>query len=521
MDYLRQLMSGVTQAWGRLSLSARVNIGVAVVATVALIVLLVVSGNKPNYVNLYSGLSPEDVSKVVDFLKQEGTAYQLADNDTTILVPLSERSRVKLALREKDLPKSFGFSPGYELFDKQDLMTNESLQDIKRSRAVQGELQRHLNQFDFVESSSVFISEAKDELFTSEQKPSKAAVTLKVKRKPSPKEIKAILGTVSSFGGPNLDSNHVTLTTTDGTVLYLPPEDDFAALANSKLEYVSQIEKRAEDRITQAFEKLGVRALIKVSAEIDFSSQVQTTKKTEEGAAVSTYNITTTNTSNEALPQGAPGAMANMPEGGGAGSTKTNEQTEEMIENFEPSHTETKVTKEAGQIRRYRVSAIIEGDYEKKTDAEGKETMTYANLKPETKKKYEDFIQGAVGNAEQPPEISVSDLPFKVDQVATQVATAEAQAAQSRGMMVEYGTKGFQILAVIVCLLVVRSLLRRGVVVPEEEEEEAVARAASLLEPSEEELERQKLMDEVARLTLEEPDTVAALLRSWMAEDED
>ncbi|HOT52088.1 MAG TPA: hypothetical protein PLI07_13990, partial [Candidatus Hydrogenedentes bacterium] len=196
MDFLRQLISGLVQMWQRLNASARINIVLALLATIALIGIMVATSGRAVYVRLYDGINPDELPKIADALSAERISYRLADNDQTILVPQNDRSRARMALSGKGLPAVQGRVPGFELFKEQDIMSNRWMQDVKYMRAVQGELQRQLDEFDFVNKSFVFIREAKDELFTTQQRPSKAAVTLDVRRKPNRAEIKAILHTI-------------------------------------------------------------------------------------------------------------------------------------------------------------------------------------------------------------------------------------------------------------------------------------------------------------------------------------
>ncbi|HEO72496.1 MAG TPA: hypothetical protein ENN80_14650, partial [Candidatus Hydrogenedentes bacterium] len=196
MDFLRQLLRGIRDAWRRLSASARINIVVATLATLCLIVAMVVMSSRPNYVRLYSRLDLDDAASIQAYLGESGVSFKLVDNGQSVLVPAEQRSRLRVALMEQGLPRKQGIAPGFELFEEQDLMANRWLQDVKYMRAVQGELQRQLNEFDFVNKSFVFIREAKEELFVAEQQPSEAAVTLDVTRPLTKQEVKTVLGII-------------------------------------------------------------------------------------------------------------------------------------------------------------------------------------------------------------------------------------------------------------------------------------------------------------------------------------
>lgn len=521
MDFARQLLKGLMQAWGRLSSSARVNLALAGAATVLVIVLTVFMSSRPQYVRLYDHLDPAEAAKIVELLQQEGVDYKLQDGEQTVLVPLRDRSRMKMAAAAKSLPTSQGAAPGFEAFKEQDLLANRWLQDVRYMRAVQGELQRQLNEFDFVNKSFVFIREADEELFISQQKPSKAAVTLDLKRPLSKNEIKAVLNTVSSFGGAHLNLNNITLVATDGTVLHLPPSSDFASIANSNLEYVAELERQREARAMQDFERLGVRALVRVSAVVDFDSSTETSTKTEDGAVISAYTTTTKTTSSESLPQGAPGATANMPTEGmvNPATGQTTDTSEETIENFQPSSTETKTVKQPGKVKQYIVSAILEGETRKSTDANGKEIEEYVGLTPEKKKIYEDYISAAVGQGETPTKITVNDQPFTITKLTEAKEAFQAiEGAKWVDTLMEWGGRVIQAGLIVFLFFLARRFLMRAVVTPTTEEPEPEQNRPSL---SPEDLQREQINTEVAKLSQENPEAVVALLRTWMAQDED
>lgn len=520
MGFLRQLLNGMLQAWGRLSVSARVNIGVAALATIAIVGFTVFRASQPQYVRLFDGLDPQETAKIVDALQQESVSYKLADNERTVLVPIQDRSRMKVLLSGKGLPTTQGYAPGFELFREQGLMTSRWLQDVNFMRAVQGELQRQLNEFDFVNRSFVFIRESPEELFTSQQKPSEAAVTLDVKRPLSKQEIKTVLHTISSFGGANLTPNNITLATTDGTPLHMPAESDFASIANSKLEYIAELEKQREDRVLKDFERLGVRGVVKVSAQVDFDSQTETVTTSTDGAVVSAQSTTSSTTPAASKPEGAPGAMANLPEGSAALSEiPMEEKTEETIENFEPSITKREITRAPGKVIKYVVSAIIEGETTKTTGQDGQETTQYAGLTPEKKKMFEQHIAAAVGDGETPTVVTVSDHPFEIGKLTEARTAFEAiERANFSEKVLEYLAMLSKIALIVALFWMVRRLLRRAIITPIEEEPERVRERA---EASPEDLRREEIAQEVSRMSQDNPEAVAALLRAWISQDQE
>ncbi len=518
MDFLRQLYNGLVEAWRQLSLSARVNIALAAAAVILAIGAVVYFGAQPQYVTLVDGAEPANTQRIVEALQENGIPYRAENNNRTVMIPLKQRSAAQLLLAERDLPLGRTLLPGFELFAQTELMTTQWLQDVKFMRAMQGELQRILNAFEFVAHSHVLIREAADELFVADQRPSEAAVTLELTRPLTKREIQAIVSIISHAGGSNLHAGNITVTTTKGEVLHLPPQSEFAAIAGTKLEYVVELERQRETKLRNKLQELGVRGTVSVSARVNFDHREISAEDVTEGAELSTYMIETSIDSSEALPEGPPGVYANIPEEFAAGGMRTSEQTTEEIMNFEPSRTMTRTRSEPGDVLQYLVTLVIEGDYEDVADAEGQRVRNYVGL-PETKRQlYQDLARAAVGEGETPTEVIIHDHPFDIERLAV-TEMDDARMLQLQEHWARWAWIVAQLAMIAIGFLVVRRLLRSVIQEPEEivEEEEIVELPAA----TREELRRQDVEREIERLSQERPDTVAALLRSWLAEDEE
>jgi flagellar M-ring protein FliF len=520
IDFLRQLRDGIVEAWGQLSLSARVNIALSAAGVTGAILLLVFFSARPDYVTLSSGLDAEQVASVVGLLEENGQAYRIANNNSTILVPLSQRSEIQLLLATNNLQVGPKVAPGFEIFAESELMSNQWLQDVKFMRAVQGELQRQLNAFEFVDYSYVLIREAKEELFVRDQKPSEAAVTLAARRPLTKQEVQAVVNIVAHAGGPNLHPGNITVTTTKGEVLHMPAQSEYAALASSKLEYIAELERMRERRLTTLLGEMGVRGTARVSAQVDFDKTEVTDNKVAEGTELSTFTTSTTITSTERLPEGAPGAFANVPEASETAGTNTSEETTEEIINFEPSRTTTRTQTDPGDVVKYIVSLVVEGSYEDATGPDGEATRQYAGLSETDRSKFEAIALAAVGEGKMPTEVTIHDHPFDIAQLgAAGQGLDDAAAVAWRDMALQYGWTAAQVLLILMGFLVVRYVLGRAIAQPQDDSVEEVFE--EIPAATREDMRRHEVSTEIARLAREEPDSVAALLRSWMVQEED
>ncbi len=522
LEFFRQLVTGVAQTWRRLSISARVQLALAALITIALVAGATILGGQAQYGRLYARLDLDEANEIQVWLTDNDIPFRIRDGGTAIDIPVREIARARVSLAAQDLPKSQGNVPGFELFDTRDLMTNKYLQDVDYMRALQGELQRQLNQYDFVRNSYVFIREAPDELFVGEQKPSQATVTLDTNGKITPMQVKAVLHTVSSFGGANLSEQNIAVMDTAGTVLHGISEDEFASLASDQLEVKAAYEKHAEGKIRDVFRDLGVKAVISVSAVIDWTSEEVSDTKTLDGTVISSLKDDTTVRDIQPVPQGAPGAVANIPEElGPPGEEGIITETKQKIDNFEPSQTLTKTLKRPGRLTQYKVAAFVDpgvapvlgADGQPVLDANGQAQMQPKTFTPQQLTQFEAYIRNAVGASDTvETDVVVAAQPIEIDRLTMAPPTVLPGTPWSEAPWFNWT---WRVGLVLFFFLLIRFLMRRALVIPTAEEEEVI----EIPEASPSERRAQEIAAEVERLSQQEPDTVAALLRTWMSED--
>lgn len=109
-------------------------IGTAALLLAAFLVFRWVSA--PSYAPLYSNLSGEDASAIVDELTAEGVSYELADGGNTIMVPRNDVYSTRVKLQGKGLPGNSG-EGGYGLLEGQDLTTSTSQENTNFKRAME------------------------------------------------------------------------------------------------------------------------------------------------------------------------------------------------------------------------------------------------------------------------------------------------------------------------------------------------------------------------------------------------
>jgi len=518
-EQLRQLYLGLYQAWQRLTASARINIAVAGFITAAVVVALMYMGTRPTYVPLYTNLSLDDASAITTYIQDQGVPFRLTDGGATILVPSRNLTDLRVSLREQNLPASYGRVPGFELLDTQDMFANRQTQDINYLRAVQGELTRQLTEFSFVNRAFVHIQPAKEELFTRNQEQSEASVLLDVNRPLSDREVKAVLGMVATFGGARLNPQNISLTTTDGDILHSPADDEFASIASSQLEHLASHESYLKSKVEAALASIGKRGVVNVGVDLDWSREHTMTEAVTEGQPISEMIIENSSTTREGPPEGAPGAGANIPQGLGAGETSVVEDTEsQTLTNFEVGRTMTEIEAMPGRVRTYTIAAFVDSGkrqpaLDENCNATGEDE--YVPMTPDELEKLRTFVAAAVPNVAE-DAVNVFDQPISMDSLAVaQQAFNDVERARTWGMIMEALRALAPILLLVVGLFVIRHFLLRITEVPPEPDEEV-----PITELSPAEARRQEVASQVERMTRESPEAMAAVLRTWMSEEE-
>ncbi len=501
----------------------------AVLALVAasFVGLMVITGQK-DYQVLFSRLSSEDAAAVVEKLKERRVPYRLAANGSTVLVPRDDLYETRLVLAGEGVPAGGGV--GLEIFDETKIGATEFVQRINYQRALQGELARTINQFKQVESSRVHIVTPRQSLFVEAQKPTTAAVVLKLKggKGLSQNEVQAIVNLVSS-AVEGLSAENVTVVDTAGRVLYDKTRDrDAFGLTDSQLDYQRQLEANLAEKIQTLL--AGVvgpgKSIAKVSAKIDFDKESLVEEKYDpDGAVVRSSQSTDETSEGQALrPIGSPDEQFKITAGAAAaGQTQSKfARTTETL-NYEINKVNRKIIKASGTIDRLSVAVLIDGRYETKTGPDGKTVKTYVPRSEEELSRLTALIRSAVGyNEARGDVIEVSSMAFE--------GVPETPVVEPTIMdtILEYvRAYGKTALGLIVALLFFLFVVRPMIKWSGRELKEAVVEVPKLPvseEETEAELEdlRRKMSPraKAQMLVEQEPDMAIEVLKTWLHQTE-
>lgn len=424
VDILKQLRAIIqTMSAGKM-----MALFLMVAATVAAMVVLISWSGQPQFVPLYSHLSPDDAADVVNALKAQKVQYRLSDDGGTIQIPREHLYDVRLSMASQGLPHS---GVGFELFDNTKLGTTEFVQKINYQRALQGELSRTIDSLDEVESSRVHIVMPQRSLFIDDDEPASASVTLKLRpgRYLSDDQIQGIVHLVSS-SVPRLTPAKVTIIDQDGKMLAgLDDQSSGSKLSADHLEFQEKKERMLEKRILTMLEQvLGQgRAIVRVACDLNFVQQ----EKTEEMYLPNNQVVRSEKLQSEISTQTAPGAIGipglasniTRPQQPAKGSSNTGKgfQKEDKTRNYEIGKTTSHQIMPIGKLKRLSVAVIVDGTYKKVTVGKGPDAhqeLQYVPRSPAEMKTLENIVKGAINfDAARGDRVEVANIAFNTDKM--------------------------------------------------------------------------------------------------------
>ncbi|MDH2414631.1 flagellar basal-body MS-ring/collar protein FliF [Nocardioides sp. CER19] len=527
-DNLTRTLTRYTRAFADFTTGQK---AVALIGTAALLLggfLVFRWAAAPTYAPLYSSLSGEDASAVVDELDKEGVKYQLSNGGTTVMVPQGQVYSARIALSGKGLPSSD--DNGYSLLDNESLSTSDFQEQNDFKRAMEGELSKTIEAINGVDTAVVHLALPEKKVFSDEQDPATASVLVKTRvgTTLSDEQVQAIVHLVaSSIDG--LDPKNVTVADASGKVLTLQ-DDTAAGAASTRMQQVTEFQDQMKSNIQAVLDRVvgPGHSTVNLTADLDFD---QTTTKTKRyiydpkvpplSQTEQTEKYNGTNGSTNSAAGGVVGPDGQMDSSTTSSSPSTYENGTKTQDNAVGSTEEDRVAAPGG-VKSLHVGVVL--------DASAIGTIQPQDIR--------NVIAAATGiNTNRGDTIDVSSMAF--DHTAEQASAkelAQAEAAdKSAQRMKLYRNIGLgAVVALMILFAWIRARrrskareqatsyvveqLRSEAAARAEAQELAAAQLLNELEPPMLPNPADEIRDELNALVERQPDDVAALLRGWLVE---
>jgi flagellar M-ring protein FliF len=503
-----EMIENLRRMFRDLSVSQRASIGAA------LLVVLIAGAAfaswvvQPTYTVLYSDIDASQLSQVTDQLQSQNIPYRLEGAGSRVLVPQSQVYQARADLAAQGIQGAV-VPVGYELLDDQGISVSDFRQRVDYQRALEGELARTLTAMTSVDTAMVHLVIPEEALFVENQEPVTASVLLDTAPGFGQSDIDAITYLVSS-SVEGLEANQVTVASTDGTVLHAAGEDEgVGGASNRQLRLTHDFEAAlTQDLTAMLATMLGPgRASVVVRAEMDFDERTTESETYTPESATPIRQQTIDETLNGAgtSPVGSVGVDGEAIEIAEDGAYDY-QRREETVE-YGIDRTVVRTLDAPGTINWMSVAVVV--DDGSITGATAPDTNSLNSL-----------VAAAAGiQPERGDVIEVSAIPFPAASVAEPI---EAVEEPSGGVMDMIPTIVGGLVMVVVAVALF--LMSRGgkttataqvVAAPVGALNSGTAPAGAALGQSQ---GRSELTGDVLAMVERQPEEIASLLRSWLAD---
>lgn len=516
----------VTSLLARLTPVQKIALGAAALTVVAGALVLGRSGSSPAMSPVFTDLEARDAAAVTDELTSRGVDYELTDGGRTVLVPRDDVYDLRIALSGEGLPTS---SEGYALLDRQGITTSEFRQRIDFQRALEGELARTLRAMDGVDAATVHLALPEESVFVDEPAHPTASVLVRGSGTGSfaSGQVAAMVRLVAS-SVKGMEPADVTIADASGVVLASGGEiggETGSADADATAAFERELAGTLRGLVGSVAGQSNVA--VSVQADLDLTERQSTSERFDssqpEGGVVVTERVATESFSGDGTTGGETGVLgpdgATVEDTDAASTGDGSYRRDDADRTYAVNRTVESITEAAGEVQRLNVAVLV-------NDAVVGEEQAAA---------IEAMVTTAAGiDAERGDQVTVTRLPFDTSASDALSTAAEeeavAQAKADRMSLIRTGVIGFVVL--IAVLLAYRSArrARREVATPIDigairaaprPGDDAIALEAPIAPPPISPVDEasQAALDELGALADRQPEEVAQILRSWLADE--
>jgi flagellar M-ring protein FliF len=400
---------------------------------------------------LASDLDPQSAQQIVTELTGRKIPYRLDGGQ--VFVPDSDLATARTLSAVSGA--SAGNITGYEIFDKgNDLAVTDFDQQVKLTRALEGELARTIVSVRGIVHARVHIVLPRREPFAHDRQHAQASVMLTVPGREmlSPEAIQSVVNLVAA-GVPGLRPQDVTLVDSNLHLLFQAGDGNDARTKTASQEDIRQ---KTETRLSQAVELMLEPSLgpghvhAEATIRMNFDKVNETQEKYDPDGSVirSTQNVTSNNKTTDKL--GPVSLQNNLPNAdAGAQTTGSQEGRQEETTNYEIGKTVRAIIHDQPQVERISMAVMVDGIDD--VGADGKHTW-----KPRDQAQLdqiEKLVKSAVGFDEKRGDrLDVVSMPFVTTLDAAAVAGPAGRPAKANSdlvtflQMIAFGVVGFGII---------------------------------------------------------------------------
>jgi flagellar M-ring protein FliF len=358
-------MKGLLDSLRKLGMAPILALTGVLIGMIGIVAFLELGGvSTSRMVLLYSDLDLHDSGQIVDQLEHHQIPYRVEADGKRIMVAADDVFSARALLAKEGLPASGTI--GNEIFDRgNDLALTEFDQDIKRSRALEGELARTVEAMHGISRARVHLVLPRKEPFAHNRKEAQASVmlTLVGNQALGQEGIQAIVNLVAG-AVPDLRPENITVVDSHLRLLAQAgdPED-----SRTRSRLADDLSRSMSVRLARSVEEMLERSLgaghvhAEATVRINFDKTNDTLEHFEPDGTVvrSTQNVTSNNKTTDHV--NAVSLQNNLPNADPSGqSTGSQEGRQEETTNYEISKTIRNTVRDQPQVERITLAVMVD-----------------------------------------------------------------------------------------------------------------------------------------------------------------
>jgi len=357
-ERLAQYREQIAQYWRQLGKKQKIYLAATAGGLILLIIVLTYWFSRTEYELAFQNLDATDAAAIMEYLNEQGISYQLGHDGTSISVPASVASRVKVEIGSMGIVRngSIGFEQFRNSGSQFGMTDNEFM--VRYRDALNGEVQRLLNSMEGVQRSNVLINLPEDSVFLNDERDqASASITIEFKRgfRPTQDQIDAYYNLVKT-AVPNLSVENITISSPQGELVPSEKVSGGMTFPSTVAEAQFKIQRQYENDLKREIQQflgqmLGMHNLaISVNSTLNFDQKTSVENLVQPQAGGSTGVVISEEVrSSTSTGTTGPGGVAGTGETdipgyvAADGSTTTNSEETYRISNYEVSRIQNQI----------------------------------------------------------------------------------------------------------------------------------------------------------------------------------
>lgn len=252
LEFLKEIGKQLLNVWHEIKIYQKFTIVLIALFLLGMLSFLVINASSTRYASLFPAnrLLISDAAEIKEYLDGSRIPYKIK-GDSLILVPSSQIHRIRMDLAAVGLPKLHS-GKGFELFDSSTWIKGEKELQVLEMRALKGELERDISEYENIRSSSVILDIAPPRPFGGSMYKTKASVILNIMpgARLSTSQLRAITFHIAG-AVRGLLPNMIAISDTSGKLYQaIDPDGNMDMLRQSEVAYEERLKAKVDGMLS-------------------------------------------------------------------------------------------------------------------------------------------------------------------------------------------------------------------------------------------------------------------------------